>query len=107
MPSRGSEDDMPGQHSAQKSVFVAAIEIVSAAERAAFLDEACKGNPPLRAEVESLLRAHESPQPILDAATPGVPTIDEPFSERSGTLIGPYKLLQQIGQGGMGTVFMA
>jgi serine/threonine protein kinase len=98
---------MPVQQSPEKSVFFAAIEIASAEERAAYLEEACKDNSQLRAEVEALLRAHASPQPILDAAKPGLATIDEPVSERPGTIIGLYKLLEQIGEGGFGVVFMA
>ena len=80
----------------------------SAAERAAYLDQACEGSPQLRAEVEALLRAHEAPQRVLDAPEVVTPTsADAPPLERPGTVIGPYKLLQQIGEGGMGTVFMA
>jgi serine/threonine protein kinase len=91
----------------EKSIFLAAVEIASDAERAAFIQQACLGNPQLRAEVDALLRAHAKPQPLLDAApTPG-PTIDEPITERPGTVIGPYKLLEQIGEGGFGVVFMA
>jgi serine/threonine protein kinase/tetratricopeptide (TPR) repeat protein len=93
--------------SPEKAIFLQAIEKDSLAERAAFLDEACQGNPQLRAEVEALLRAHNAPQPALDTRDPGSPTTDDLVSERPGTAIGPYKLLQQIGEGGMGAVFMA
>src|SRR5436190_15721465 len=99
---------MPEQHRSEKSIFLEAIEKTDAGERAAFLDGACGDNPPLRAEVEALLQAHEEPQPLLDVPEPAVRTIDRPqFAEQPGTVIGPYKLLQQIGEGGMGTVFMA
>jgi serine/threonine protein kinase/tetratricopeptide (TPR) repeat protein len=98
---------MAVRESPEKSIFLQAIEKNSPAERAAFLDAACQDNPQLRAEVEALLRAHEAPQPVLDAREPGSPTMDDPVSERPGTSIGPYKLLQEIGEGGMGTVFMA
>jgi serine/threonine protein kinase/WD40 repeat protein len=59
--------------------------------------------------VQALLRAYEEQASILESPPPvGVaPTIDKPASETPGTVIGPYKLLQQIGEGGMGTVFMA
>jgi serine/threonine protein kinase/Flp pilus assembly protein TadD len=96
---------VPG--SPEKSIFLEAIEKSSAAAQAALLDEACKDNLKLREEVEALLRAHDAPQPILDASEPGPPTIDAPVAERPGTLIGQYKLLQQIGEGGFATVFMA
>src|SRR6516225_8385680 len=62
----------------------------------------------LRGRVEVLLRAHAQANSLLDAAGPSpTPTIDTPAREGPGTVIGPYKLLQQIGEGGMGTVFMA
>ena len=61
----------------------------------------------LRAEVEALLLAHEKPQRVLDDPVASPPTIADPIAEGPGTVIGPYKLLQQIGEGGMGTVFMA
>src|SRR5262249_10651570 len=51
---------MPDERPSEKSVFLEAIEITAAAERAAYLDRACKDNPQLRAEVEALLRAHET-----------------------------------------------
>jgi serine/threonine protein kinase/WD40 repeat protein/tetratricopeptide (TPR) repeat protein len=76
--------------------------------RAAFLDEHCKDDVELRNRLEALLRAHDNPDPFLDAPAPVAgATIDEPVTERPGAMIGPYKLLQEIGEGGMGTVFMA
>src|SRR5262249_49643697 len=76
--------------------------------RAAFLDEHCKDDVELRRRVEALLRASDNPDPFLDAPAPfSGPTIDAPISEGPGTVIGPYKLLEQIGEGGMGTVWMA
>jgi eukaryotic-like serine/threonine-protein kinase len=98
---------MSEQDQSEKSIFLEAIGIDSATERAAFLDRACAGNPALRGKVEALLQAHEKPQRLLDAPAAGTPTVDDPITERPGKVIGPYKLLQQIGEGGMGTVFMA
>ncbi|MFL5340383.1 MAG: protein kinase domain-containing protein [Gemmataceae bacterium] len=74
-------------------------------ERPAFLAAACAGDEPLQQRVEALLHAHENPGSFL-AAQP-VPTADAPITERPGTAIGPYKLIEQIGEGGMGTVWMA
>ena len=70
---------------------------------------ACGDDPALRARVEALLRAHERPLGLLDAARRGHGRRPIPRRprERPGTVIGPYKLLEQIGEGGMGIVFMA
>jgi eukaryotic-like serine/threonine-protein kinase len=91
----------------EESILLQALEIASAAERAAYLDLACGDNRHLRAEVEALLRAHAQSGDLLDLPEKLAVTVDEPSRERPGTVIGPYKLLQQIGEGGMGTVFMA
>jgi serine/threonine protein kinase/tetratricopeptide (TPR) repeat protein len=92
-----------------ESLFFAALEKSSAQERAAFLDEACGNDAELRQHVERMVAAHPKAAHFLDAPAPApVATIDElPIRERPGTVIGPYKLLQQIGEGGMGVVYMA
>jgi tetratricopeptide (TPR) repeat protein/serine/threonine protein kinase len=87
-----------------KAIFFEAVEMQSAAERAAFLAKACGDDAVLRARVEALLRAHDQAGQFLGGQSP---TIDQPLNERPGTQIGPYKLLQQIGEGGMGVVYMA
>src|SRR5262249_53711962 len=91
----------------QESVFLQALELPSPAERAAYLERACAGKPELRAEVEALLRAHEKSGDLLDLPDAPAATVDAPITERPGTVIGPYKLLEQIGEGGFGVVFMA
>jgi serine/threonine protein kinase/tetratricopeptide (TPR) repeat protein len=78
--------------------------------RGAFLDAACGGDAGLRARVEVLLRACEHPGSFLQSPVAAAysPTItDRPITETPGTVIGPYKLLEQIGEGGFGIVFMA
>ena len=101
-----------------KAVFDQAAEIASPADRAAFLDEACGGDADLRARVEALLRAHAEAGSFLNrpAIALGATGTFEPTPEAettahsqecAGAQIGPYKLLQQIGEGGMGTVYMA
>jgi serine/threonine protein kinase/tetratricopeptide (TPR) repeat protein len=90
-----------------KSIFLAAAEMAPA-ERRAFLDRACGVNAALRDRVEALLQAHDEPGSLIDSAAGPLPrTLDEPITERPGTVIGPYKLLEQIGEGGFGVVFMA
>src|SRR5438132_1647212 len=89
----------------EETLFAEALEKQGAA-RAAFLDEHCKDDVELRKRLEGLLRAHDHPDPFLEAAAP-VGTVDEPLRETAGAVIGPYKLIEPIGEGGMGTVWMA
>jgi hypothetical protein len=57
----------------------------------------------------ALLERHEEPEGVLDAPPPGLNATNElpSITERPGTMIGPYKLLQQIGEGGFGVVYFA
>src|SRR5262249_28563993 len=99
---------MAGSITEVKSIFGRALEIASPAERAAYLVQACGGDPRLRAEVESLLRAGQAAGGFFaDLRPPPGPTIDQAVSERPGDVIGPFKLLEQSGEGGFGVVFMA
>jgi serine/threonine protein kinase len=92
----------------EESIFIEALEKEDAAERAAFLDRACAGDNALRQRIEQLLRRHEQTDSLLDAPAAGVgATVDLPAADRPGSVIGPYKLVQPIGEGGMGTVYMA
>jgi tetratricopeptide (TPR) repeat protein len=92
-----------------KAVFDKALELDSPAERARYLAEACGGDTGLRAEVESLLQALGQAGSFLEApALAPNQTVDQPTTEEGpGTIIGPYKLLDPIGEGGMGTVWLA
>ncbi len=93
----------------ERDVFIEALG-VQPADRPAVLEQACQGDAALRAQVERLLAEHDRQESfILDKPPADIDaTIDHPqLSERPGTSVGPYKLLQQIGEGGMGVVFMA
>src|SRR4051812_29094998 len=87
-------------------------------QRSAFLDEVCAGNTALRERLEILLAADEQPGSFLKSAaqdsgnSESITNTDRTVfqsgvKEGPGTVIGAYKLLQQIGEGGMGVVFMA
>jgi serine/threonine protein kinase len=99
------------------TVFGEALECVSSQERAAYLDRACGQDSTLRARVEELLQAHQAAGFFLQGnasatfpeslAPDGVSTVPEAVREQVGAVIGPYKLLEQIGEGGFGIVFMA
>jgi tetratricopeptide (TPR) repeat protein len=92
----------------ERSIFIAALQRENAADRAAFLDEACGSNADLRREVEGLLREFERLGSFLESPTPRPDaTAPEPIGAVPGTVIGPYQLLEQIGEGGMGLVFVA
>src|SRR5262249_28276482 len=99
-----------------QEVFLAAVEVADPAARAAVLTRECGADAELRRRVEVLLKAHDEPgdslgQPAVDphtgpAADPAAFELG-PLTEGPGTVIGPYKLLQQIGEGGFGVVYMA
>jgi serine/threonine protein kinase/tetratricopeptide (TPR) repeat protein len=91
-----------------RSIFLAAVENHSPDQWSAYLDEACAADPQLRRRVEMLLRAHAESDSLLDnlASVPDA-TVDGPITGRPGTVIGPYKLIEQIGEGGMGLVYVA
>jgi serine/threonine protein kinase/tetratricopeptide (TPR) repeat protein len=90
------------------TLFAQAIEIASPEERALFLEKACANDVELRREVEKLVRDHfRAGEFLARPAAHIVVTVDDPIRERPGTVIGPYKLLEEIGEGGMGLVFVA
>jgi eukaryotic-like serine/threonine-protein kinase len=102
---------MPKQSLSEQSIFLQALEKAAGSERAAFLDKVCGKNRKLKADVQALLDAHES-LPSLEAVSqsrpePKTAAAPPPISEGPGTVIGQYKLLEQIGEGGFGLVFMA
>src|SRR5271166_5276275 len=101
----------------EDSIVAAALAKTSAAERAAFLDEACAGDAVLRERVELRLAAQpeETLAPTTGAGSEAYTSSDiktesstsPRVQEGAGSLIGPYKLIQPIGTGGMGVVYLA
>ncbi|HUA69356.1 MAG TPA: serine/threonine-protein kinase, partial [Candidatus Saccharimonadales bacterium] len=108
--------------SREKAVFDAALEMTDPAQRRLFLDEACAGNAGLRSAVEELLSTQAEAERFFTEGSSSLAELtnelknaphlverrDGPaFEERPGKIIGRYKLLQQIGEGGCGIVYMA
>ena len=93
----------------EQAIFQVAIQMASADARVKYLNQVCGDDVALFDRLNALLQVHderpeflESPPPGLDLTAPPAVSHDD-----SGTRIGPYKLLQQIGEGGFGVVYMA
>src|SRR5215208_2235177 len=90
-----------------KQIFQSALER-KPAERSAFLNQACAGDPALRSEVESLISSHDQAGDSIEAMAAEAAT--EMLADDQtivGKQIGRYQVLSQIGRGGMGEVFLA
>src|SRR5438477_2327396 len=92
------------QSNREKEIFEQALDITPAEERLRFLTSACGKDAALLARVQALLRADESGESFLPEQPKA--TVVE-LSKKPGDRIGRYKLLQQIGEGGCGVVYMA
>ncbi len=97
-----SPSSAPNPH----DLFLEALELPAPVQRAAFLDGACRGDAVLRAAVEEMLTNHQSVSFPEDPAA-SMPTVITSLTEQAGEKIGRYKLLQEIGEGGFGSVWMA
>src|SRR5262245_15010598 len=88
------------------SIFGEALECPSVEARDAYLGRVCGADAGLRSKVEELVAANAKLGHFLGGKRSGIAGIQEIIEQR-GTIIGPYKLIEQIGEGGMGLVFMA
>lgn len=91
-----------------QAIFEAARSIESRDDRETYLQKICGTNDEIGRRVRALLKAYEENESFLESpAVEGVFSSTKQSAENVGTVIGPYKLLQQLGEGGMGTVFLA
>ncbi len=99
---------MTNQPLDEEAIFLAALEKQSQQERNAFVEEACADHPDLLERVRELLGSHDESMGPLDAPIANInATLDQPITEKLGTQIGPYKLREWLGEGGMGVVYVA
>src|SRR6266849_4104147 len=99
---------MPADLQKARELFLHAVGKLPPEQWEGYVAEASGSDAELRQQVAHLLEVHREAGSFLEAPAPVLAaTLEEASTERPGTLIGPYKLLQQIGEGGMGAVFMA
>ncbi len=99
---------MNARRNSAKMIFLEAVENCPPERWDAYLEEACGGDADLRRRVRLLLDAHQGADSLIDqpGSAPSA-AATRPLAEGPGTVIGPYKLMEQIGEGGMGVVYVA
>jgi serine/threonine protein kinase len=99
---------MSAVHLDEQAIFEAARQLDSREAREAYVQQICGDNAATGQRVRALLKAYEGSASFLEAPPAAlVGSLEEPLRERPGTVLGPYKLMEQIGEGGMGLVFVA
>jgi serine/threonine protein kinase len=99
---------MPADLQKARELFMHAVGKLPPEEWDAYIAQACAGDTELAERVRHFLQVHREAGSFLESpAAALVATLDAPVTECPGTMIGPYKLLEQIGEGGFGVVFMA
>jgi serine/threonine protein kinase/WD40 repeat protein/Tfp pilus assembly protein PilF len=100
---------MVAMHLDEQAIFEVARKIDAREAREAYLQQICGDDAAIGSRVRALLKAYDESQSFLESpAVAPVVTVDATvLAERPGTMVGPYKLLEQIGEGGFGLVFMA